>query len=129
MLHRRESETWKFGFIKWVDKGLFNTAKDLKTWRFERLLVALRQGESNYVGPMLKMSAFQIFRSGYSVFINSFDKTKFFMESVLLSLKALVYSLPIAVHTFPWCFLFFMLSFNKILSLNCYFLISKKIMI
>ena len=31
-----ESETWKFGFIKRVDKGRIITVKDLESWRFER---------------------------------------------------------------------------------------------
>ena len=34
---RWESETWKFGFIKRVDKGRITTVKDLESWRFERL--------------------------------------------------------------------------------------------
>jgi len=31
-----ESETWKLGFIKRVDKGRITTVKDLESWRFER---------------------------------------------------------------------------------------------
>ena len=39
-----ESETWKFGFIKQVDKGQFTTVKDLNSWRLEHL--ALPESES-----------------------------------------------------------------------------------
>ena len=36
VLRQWESETWKFGFIKRVDKSQITTMKDLESWRFER---------------------------------------------------------------------------------------------
>ena len=36
VLRRWDSETWKFGFIKRVDKGRITTVNDLESWRFER---------------------------------------------------------------------------------------------
>ena len=36
VLRQWESETWKFGFIKRVDKGRITSVKDLESWRFER---------------------------------------------------------------------------------------------
>ena len=36
VLRQRESENWKFGFIKWVDKGWITTMKDLESRRLER---------------------------------------------------------------------------------------------
>ena len=35
VLRQWESETWKFGFIKRVDKSQITTMKDLESWRFE----------------------------------------------------------------------------------------------
>jgi len=60
VLHQWESEKWKFGFIRWVDKGrnYHMTMKDLKSWGFEHwpIIRALTKG------LMLElMAAFQIF--------------------------------------------------------------------
>ena len=72
--HQWESEAWKFGFIKRVDKGQFTTLKDLKSWCFEGLV---RVKFCSDKGLLLKTSACQICHSCNNwTFINSFDKTK-----------------------------------------------------
>ena len=62
--------TRKFGFIKWLDKGQI-TMKELESWSFKHQPF-VRASE-----PTVKTSAFQIFHSGNSVFINLFHKTQF----------------------------------------------------
>ena len=56
-----ESATWKFGFIKQVDKGWITTVENLESWRFER----------------------QLFVKANSALINLFDKTKFHVLLIL----------------------------------------------
>ena len=60
-LRRWESETWKFGFTKWVDKGL------ITPWKI-RKASSIRCDE----GLMLETSASQIFHSCNATFIDSF---------------------------------------------------------
>ena len=62
-LRRWESETWKFGFTKWVDKGL------ITPWKI-RKASSIRCDE----WLMLETSASQIFHSCNATFIDSFNQ-------------------------------------------------------
>ena len=73
LLRRCESEAWKFGFIKGVDKDRITTMKDFESWLFE----ALPFVRANDQGLTLETLAFQIFLGGNSTWTNLFDKTKF----------------------------------------------------
>ena len=72
-LRRWESETWKIGFIKRVDKGL------ITPWKI-RKASAIRCD----VGLILETSASQIFHSCNSIFIVSFKQNFLLQDCVSL---------------------------------------------
>ena len=93
-----ESETWKFSFIKQVDKSQITNMKDLESWHFEcSAIISCEEGLS------LEMSAFQIFHSGNSTFISLFNKTKFLWYTYLfLHGRTKLYSILECQLKFSW---------------------------